>query len=1275
MTESITASTLFWKIAQSILMAVGKYGLSNVTKADFIANAIMATARDYPDIEGLSDTLKCLCERNEFKDLLNDIKNGVRDLTVDSVFSLFMETCGFYVGEETESYALEILVTFASKIEEELLRTDDGLLMISKRQEVLHAESRESLGKLGVGIIDGIKKLQYAPPSDDIEKVPEVKEKILHAKIDTARDLLNQGKAMSAKTILLELRKEAEALGASSEIYFRIATNLGACSLDDGDNDTAKTEFNKALEYQPDNQKALCNAALAKILDNKPLEALELCIRARKLNEKDSHATCVYIQTLNLLGREQEIEELITEESWISGDKICAFVLGDISLKRVHFEKAANYFRKVIEMDPHNGLVYELLALSIFIPLQETLLSHPPVLGILTDEVMSKLKEVDNLLTHAIDLLKDHESRNRLHEIYVNRGGVRGILGRSDDALKDCEYVLREDETNKVALQNKGRILLVRNMFAEAANCFEKAFDSSIKIPLSYAYIEIERYEEARRLLELLWENEPDEDRQTMVADLLLEVYHKLPAPDKLSEITQLLLAKCPNNPDALAVISRQRRREGKIEEATELLNQALTYSDERQKKWINYDLGNLYYEQGKYEDAANIYDSLVDKTSDNPPLRKYLACLYNSGLYQDALTIAQALRTKNNGKPIPFITEIETHVLEYIGDLETTKELLSELILIEPEKVMHRLRLAFIYVRANNYEEACQAIDRVSFDEIKDDAEALMRVAHIRAYLKMSDALRFAFRARRIAQGSPEIQSAYLGLFFGPLSVSGEIKEPHEVEIDSAVYLRRMEVLADGSVQVHPNPEIRTYTILNEEPQNLRVEELSPSLPLAVKLMGRQKGDVIILKEGPYENLAYEIIDIQSKYVRAAQETVKDFGTLFPDNPAVHSVEIKNHDLSMIFKAIDAKHALITEAINFYRDKLIPLGALARVTGSNIIDVMAGMWRIEKGIIFASNGSTEENKKELDRLNSVDKIVLDITSLFTLSLLGLLDRLPHRFNNILVCQAVLDDLNELLLTKRPHAEPMMTLSKEGDQYVRQEITPKDVDKSRNFLENMVVFIKTKTEVVLSTALFTFGKKKVEELEQLFGKSSLASISAAKEKEAILNCDDLRLRMFAEHEWKVKGIWSQTVLVSLLQRGIITEDEYHKSIVTLALSKYSFISLRAEDIFWLLTQPNVDYSLETKRIFEILHGPLCNEDSAVGMAIMLIRKVWLESILLERKLRILDMTLDALTTGRKGLEVLKKFKAGLRIAFKLLPLDLEMIYKGIDAWARQKVFL
>ena len=1270
----MTISAVLFKVATSVLTDIGKRGLANLIKQDYVAKAIEITAGEFPQMEGLDYALRSLCSSEAFEGLLKELKSGEKDLSGDEIVAAFINDSNFFAGSETEQYALKILATFAEKLDQEIYRSEDGMVHLANRMEMLHVKTGEKVAEqLLVGLNEKLSRLQLPLPSDNIDTVPEVKEKMLHAKIDLARDLLQKGKSISAKNILLDLRKEAEKQGASDDVYFRIATNLGACALDVTDNPTAIIEFNRALDYHPEDPKALTNCALARIIANKPQEALELSIRARERARNDSHATCFYLQSLNLLGRAQDIEDLLTAEPWISEDKTCSLALGDINLKKGHYEKAEQYLRKAVELDAGNAAAYELLGLSIFLPIQNQLQSCPPLLGSLSKTVIQNLNEIDGILTTAIDLAKESESRIKVHEIYINRAGVRGILGRYDDALKDCDYVLTEDRTNRVALQNKGRILLSKNLYPEAIECFEKAGDSSIQIPLAHAYMESKRFDDAVNLLETLWKTETDESRLIMVADLLLQLYHELNNSDKMREMMQSISFRWPNNPETLASAAHQYRREGAIEAAVDCIEQALRLADGPQSDWLNYELANLLYEQKEYGKAAKIYSLITNAAIDSVLTQKYLSALYNAGEYREALTIARSLRINNNGQPIPFISEIETFVLEYIEDIATAKELLGQLSLVEPAKIKHKLRLAFMNLRTGNDVEARAILEKISVDELRDDAEALIRVAHARAYLGMPDALIFAYRARSIAPDSSEIQSAYLGLFFGPLAGNISIAEPPTVDIDTVVYLQRVDVKTDGRAEMNPDGEVRIYVIQEEEQDNLRAHRLSPTSTLAGRLIGKCKQDIVSLKEGPYEVLAYKITDIRNKYLYAAQEIMQDFSTLFPDNPSFHRIEIKDHDLSKIFESIDARHEMVAGAIKAYRNKPIPLGALASVTGSNIIDIMAGMWKIDDGIIVASQGVPEITEKESEMIRSADNILLDLSSLYTLAMLNLLDKIPFLFKTIFVPQAVIDDIGQLIMTRTSDTGPTMSLGKEGDHYVRSDITADDVRKSREFLQRMVDFIQAKAEIVPSTAVFSLGKAKVEQLEDLFGKSSIAAISAAKEREVLLYSDDLYLRIYAERDWNVKGTWTQPILQNLAEKKIITDDEYHRAVVTLAIARYSFVSINADTILWSLEQNGMASTFETGRVFEILHGPTCSEDSAIVTSVLLIRKLWLGNFLIEQKLRVLDMTLEALVAGRRGLTVLKKFKAGLGIALKFHPLAAQEIIKNIEIWERQKL--
>ena len=59
---------------------------------------------------------------------------------------------------------------------------------------------------------------------------------------------------------------------------------------------------------------------------------------------------------------------------------------------------------------------------------------------------------------------------------------------------------------------------------------------------------------------------------------------------------------------------------------------------------------------------------------------------------------------------------------------------------------------------------------------------------------------------------------------------------------------------------------------------------------------MGKRAGSTIVLRKG-LENLSYEIMAIQSKYVRAMQDTVEEFSTRFPENLDFFQVEVEDND------------------------------------------------------------------------------------------------------------------------------------------------------------------------------------------------------------------------------------------------------------------------------------------------------------------------------------------------------------------------------------------
>ena len=61
MPDPMTASALLFKAATAILTDIGRRGLANLVKEDYISKAIEGTAKEFFEIEGLDYTLKSLC--------------------------------------------------------------------------------------------------------------------------------------------------------------------------------------------------------------------------------------------------------------------------------------------------------------------------------------------------------------------------------------------------------------------------------------------------------------------------------------------------------------------------------------------------------------------------------------------------------------------------------------------------------------------------------------------------------------------------------------------------------------------------------------------------------------------------------------------------------------------------------------------------------------------------------------------------------------------------------------------------------------------------------------------------------------------------------------------------------------------------------------------------------------------------------------------------------------------------------------------------------------
>lgn len=135
-----------------------------------------------------------------------------------------------------------------------------------------------------------------APPKDGPSKGNlSSEDPALHARIDTFRDLLGDDQPVIAEKGLLGLL-EKEVLDNKPWARFRIETNLGAATLDLGREPEAAHRFETAHAIRPDDPNANANLALARTIQGRYAEAMEIAQRALAGTPRADHAIGYLLQ-------------------------------------------------------------------------------------------------------------------------------------------------------------------------------------------------------------------------------------------------------------------------------------------------------------------------------------------------------------------------------------------------------------------------------------------------------------------------------------------------------------------------------------------------------------------------------------------------------------------------------------------------------------------------------------------------------------------------------------------------------------------------------------------------------------------------------------------------------------------------------------------------------------------------------------------------------------------------------------------------------------------
>ena len=373
---------------------------------------------------------------------------------------------------------------------------------------------------------------------------------------------------------------------------------------------------------------------------------------------------------------------------------------------------------------------------------------------------------------------------------------------------------------------------------------------------------------------------------------------------------------------------------------------------------------------------------------------------------------------------------------------------------------------------------------------------------------------------------------------------------------------------------------------------------ELSPDDGLAQRLLGQGVGDVVVLRQG-LGGISCEITELQSKYVRAYQETLEDFSTRFPDNMSLSRVKLDEH-FTQFFQSIESRHQHVSNVEGLYKSKRLPFASFCSLIGSSTLEVWPEYTAQSTTRLHFGNGSHQETSEAVGLLRDAAVIALDMVAILTVHRLGLAEHLRTRFSRVTIPQHVFDEIQNDVYQMRIDRAPTSHVGKDEEgRYTRTEM-PEDAWKERQAYARSVLELAESFDRIPSYPMLAANEpEKTIDALTLAGAGAVYSGEEQSEVRPVLVSDDL-LQSTLARSLGLGAVNSQSLLQDLLRSDVITAEEYSSRIEQLVLMNYWFVRVSAEDILRSFEANGYRTTPGTQAMLRTLWGPDCIEDFAAS---------------------------------------------------------------------------
>jgi tetratricopeptide (TPR) repeat protein len=1174
---------------------------------------------------------------------------------------------------------VEVLTTNQSGLELRVSSVEGQVQQVQFSQSTLltNVKTGQDLTQEQLGGIQGLlSEMRRTRTEEELRNSPEAQVLKAEVQVEEARNLVEEGKVRTAQKRLEQLRSivlSLEDKDAQKRLESRVCGLIAFCRWRQGDVREANELFRQAYALQPTNAKTAANAAYGALLVNQPEEGLRLGYKALDIDPANDDALSMVVRSLHLLQRGDEIGPVLQKYSSAASGLQTLFTRGGITIENGDYQTAQDFALQVLDLAPMNPLAHRLNCDALYVSIQLQLLSDAPLLMRLSPEQHTQLEKAETAATRALELMDGWESIDPICEVYTARVGIREMLGKIDEAVADCEEILKLSPESETAHFMKGEILLhFRRDPSTAVTHLKQVKTGKLgedaRILQAEALVDLKEWSQVLEVLEPIYSPDSSRREQMDLARLLLQAaYFGNDAP-RVEQIKEDLETHYSGESVALATLADLARWQGDTDRALELLHQALERDQSPRRERLLFWMALTQQTRGEYSASAATLESIVDIDQPDLLLRTYLEVLVQAGQEDRAAEIARNVR--NKGRAIPGISEYEANGANNNKDYELASLLFEQMSEDNPSNPVYARHVAALLLHdlppaltpevvqadptlPDRIERARTALGRITFDLVKHDAALMMEISFLRLQAGFSDAPEWAYRALRLSPGNGATGAAYIKFI---LSVNGDGPrfDVEEVKAESAVVIK--------PVASQDKENNRTWIITNHLTGG--TQEISPDSALAQKLLGKRAGDRFEVESIPVAgNQEWEIVSVKSKYIHAHHEIFQLFagGLISHHSMAVMRVstpgEQAQQERQQLRRFLDEGQS-IEELYDRYA---LPVSCLAQLTGRIIPDLWRsdyehGGYTVEKeGRFRAADGSDAEMLQHRQIAFKTNALVLDWTALISAVHTNAEEALSSRYERLVVPRLLEE---EAAAYAGRHG--VVALLNENDGARRK----------REFAQRLMRFVREKCEVVDTNDWSATD----EEVSKTYGRSTIAAIRIAGQQSLPLWSDDIRTRRFAHERYnQLRSVGVQWLLLALRAGGHLDNQGYSERVRILIYAGYAIVWVTIPFTMWLFRRNEMNVTDDVHRVLSVLSYWEIKEPFAVSLAAGVLVALRKESLLEHRLSALEDAVLDALTQGRATFPVIQSLREQLDEILNLDRVTFYSILQSIQLWSRRHI--